>query len=274
MGDFVLLSGSAHPGLGASVAHVMKVRLGACAIDDRSDRDPRVHLYEDVRNKDVFIIQPAPPPVNEYLVELIALANAASRARARRVIAVVPYFGYTRSDQGTAVTRILRSCGIDQVLTLDPHLMEETLARAVRRTIGSDCVVVSPHDKAQRLAQCLGEILALPVVAIRGTHVIGDPADRPILLADDVLATGTTMVRAVETLIGAGARLDFTLVATHGLLLHEARENLDLPLIRQIIVTDSVAPQVIWPRLNIVTIAPLIANAIDRTVRFRPLAAA
>ncbi len=261
MNDFALLSGSANRGLAASIARLMHVKL----INDS---------YADVHGRDVFIIQPTPAPVNEHLMELLSLANAARRAGALRVIAVIPHFGYLRSEQGNAVARILRSCGIEQIITLDPHLLEEALAGAIRHKIADDSVIVSPHAKAFRMACCFGEILGLPVIELHHELELKDVADRPILLVDDIIASGTTMVRAIETLIGAGARLDFTLAAVHGVLLREARKKLELPLIRQIVVTDSVAPQVMWPRMKVVSIAPLIVNAIEHAARFRPLAAA
>jgi len=268
--DFLLFTGSANPPLGAVVAGLMKARLGNYTADDQG----HVHLHQNVRNKDVFILQPAPPPVNDHLVELLAIATAATRGRACRVVAVIPYFGYTRSEQGSAVTRILRSCGIDQVISLDPHLMEETLATAIRGKVPAESIVVSAHEKAVRLAECFGEILDLPVVELHRHHASADVADRPILLVDDLIATGRTMVHSIETLIGAGARFDFTIAATHGVLLRESREKLNLPIIRQIVVTDSVIPQEIWPRIHTVSVAPLIVSAINHAAKLRPCAAA
>ena len=305
MSEWVLLSGTAHPALGAAVSRELSVPLGVCAVERFPDGEIAVHLNGSVRKKEVFVLQPTCPPVNEHLVELLAFADACRRAAASRIIAVIPYFGYARSDKrggkrdpimASLVAALLQSAGVDQVITIDPHSPQiegcfhipvdswsavERLAIAIRGRIHPDAVIAAPDVGALRLATRYGELLDRPVVALhkrrataretKVTHVVGDVANRPAVIVDDMISTGGTIERSIEALIGAGARPDFTVIATHGLLLEGARAKLELPSVREVIVSDTIPQTSDWPALRTVSIAPLLAQAIERAAALRPM---
>jgi ribose-phosphate pyrophosphokinase len=284
--------------LATSVARQLGVRLGACSIERFPDGEVSVRLLEPVRRKEVFLVQPTSPPVNDHLVELLALADACRRAAAARITAVLPYFGYARADKregcrepiiGRVIADLLEAVGIDHVVTVDLHTPQiegffhlpvdsltamPTLCGALGDRLPSDAVVVSPDVGRTRLAtqyaQCLGaRLVVLQKERMSGTetkvtHVIGDVSDRSCLIVDDIISTGGTLAESVTALLEAGARPEIIICATHGLLLQGARDKLDDPAIREVLVTDTVSVTEQWPQLRVVSIAPLIAGALER----------
>ena len=297
--NFVLFSGTANPNLGEAVAAELGVRLGACAIERFPDGELSVRLDESVRRREVFLVQPTAPPVNDRLVELLAFADACRRSAAARVTAVVPYFGYARSDKrhgrrepitASLVARLMETAGVDHIVTLDLHAAQiegffhipvdeltavSTLCRALQGRLSPGTVVVSPDAGRVALATDYSQRLGTPVVILHkrrasGTetevsHVVGDVRGRPCRIIVDMISTGGTIARAVEALLTAGAQPEMTIAATHGLFVGEARAKLGHEAVRQVLVTDTVAvgdPS--WPLLRIVSIAPLLAAAIRR----------
>ncbi|HSP16027.1 MAG TPA: ribose-phosphate pyrophosphokinase [Thermoanaerobaculia bacterium] len=301
MSESVLFSGSAHPDLAAAIARQLSVPTGECEIERFPDGEVCVHINESVRNRDVFVVQPTAPPVNDNLVELVAFADAFRRAGACRIVAVVPYFGYARSDRrgerrdpimAAAVADILQTAGIGHLITVDPHSAQlescfripfdsisavPVLAESVRGQISPDTVIVAPDVGAVRLATRYASVLGLPVVVLHKeresatqtlvTHIVGDVVGRPALLIDDMISTGGTIARSIDALLGAGAKHEVTVMATHGLLLPGARELIDMPCVREVVVTDSIPPQR-WDKLRVISIAQLLASAIRRTGSF------
>jgi ribose-phosphate pyrophosphokinase len=298
-GAFTIFAGSANPGLATEVARTLGVRIGACAVDRFPDGEVAVELLEAVRRRDVFLVQPTSPPVNDHLVELLALADACRRAAASRVTAVVPYFAYARADKrherrepitARVVADLLQAVGVAQVVTVDLHMPQiegffhapvdsltavPTLCRALRDRLPPDVVIVSPDvgrmGMATHYAQCLGvPIVVLHKHRVSGaetavTAVVGTVADRACLIVDDMISTGGTLATSIAALLGAGARPEIVVAATHGLLLPGARERLDHPAVREIVVTDTVEVcDKDWPRLHVVSVAPLIAGALQR----------
>ena len=298
MSNFVLLSGTSHPALSAGISRELSVPLGMCTVERFPDGETTVHLHESVRKKEVFVIQPTSPPVNDNLVELLAFADACRRAAAARVIAVVPYFGYARSDRrggrrdpimSSLAAALLQTAGIDHLITVDPHSPQiegsfhipvdtvsavETLAAALRGRISPEAVIVAPDVGALRLATHYGTLLDRPVVVLHKrretareteiTHVVGDVLGRPAVIVDDMISTGETIRRSIDALLASQARPDFTVVATHGLLREGAREKLDHPATRETVVSNSIQQPVDWPSLRSISIAPLLAEAIRR----------
>jgi len=299
MDVFTLFAGTANPAL--AIAHELGVRLGGCDVARYPDDEVAVHLLEPVRRKDLFIIQPTAPPVDAHLIELLAIVDACRRAAAAQIIAVVPYFGYARMDKrhgqrepitASMVATLLQTVGVDQVITVDLHAPQiegffhipvdslsavATLATALRDQLPPNAVVVSPDAGRVRMAGEYAHALGLPVAVLhkqresgtttRVTHLVGEVSNRPCLIIDDMISTGGTIAEGVATLLEAGARPEITVAATHGLLLEGARDRLDHPSIRAVFVTDSVAiPPMRWPQLQVVSIAPLLAQAIRRFV--------
>ena len=297
--DFTLFAGTANPALAGAIADELGVRLGACSVERFPDGELSVQLNEPVRRREVFVVQPTAPPVDDHLFELLAFADACRRSAATRITAVVPYFGYARSDKrhgrrepitASLVARLMEAAGVDHVVTLDLHAAQiegffhipvdsltavSTICQALRERLPAGVVVVSPDTGRVPMATEYAHRLSASVVVLHKrrasgtetdvTHVVGDVRDRPCLVIDDMISTGGTIARAVEALVAAGARPEIIVGATHGLFVGEARAKLNHEAIREVFVTDSVTlndPS--WPHLHVVSIAPLIAGAIRR----------
>ena len=296
-GGFTIFAGTANAGLAEAVARELGVRLGACAIERFPDGETSVRLDEPVRGREVFVVQPTSPPVNDHLVELLAFADACRRASASRVTAIVPYFGYARSDKrggkrvpvtASMVAGLMEAAGVAHAVTVDVHTPQiegffrvpvdsltavPALADALRERLPEETVVVSPDAGRVRMATEFAHRLKTSVVVLhkrresgtetRVTHLVGDVRGRACLIVDDMISTGGTMVKSIEALLDAGARPEITVAATHGLLLAGARENLDREGVREVFVTDTVrATDEGWPKLRVVSVAPLLAGAI------------
>jgi ribose-phosphate pyrophosphokinase len=297
--DFIIFSGRANVALATSVAVEMGARLGACSVERFPDGELSVRLDEPVRSREVFIIQPTSPPVNDHLIELLAFVDACRRASAASITAVMPYFGYSRADKrggrrepitASMVADLMQAVGVNHVVTIDLHASQiegffhipvdsltaaRVMAEALRLGLPAETVVVSPDAGRVRMATEYAQLLGAPVAVLhkerasgvetRVTRLVGDVRDRLCLIIDDMISTGGTIAESVEALLEAGARPEIIVAATHGLMLHGSREKLSHPEIREIFVTDTVAPPAPdWPRLRVISIAPLIASALRR----------
>lgn len=294
----VFLTGTANPRLAEAIAAELGVSLSARTVERFPDGEVSVGIREPVRDRDVVIVQPTSPPVDQHLMELLALADAARRAGARRISAVVPYFGYARSDASHGrrepvlarlVAELIQTVGVDEVVTVDPHSSQlegffriplyaltavPVLAAAVRPLVADDAVVVSPDagrvHVAGRYAEELGTGLVvlhkrrLSGTEVEATGLLGDVRDRQCILIDDMISTGGTMVEAARVLGEAGAAPGIIALATHGLFVGQAMEKLADAGIARVLVTDSVAQ---WQEpdavgVQVVPIAPVIAGAL------------
>jgi ribose-phosphate pyrophosphokinase len=300
VGDrFTILAGTANPPLAAAIASELGVRVGACVIDRFPDGEVRVQLREPVRRREVFLLQSTSPPVNDHLIELLAMADACRRAAAANITAIVPYFDYGRADKrhgrcepitGRVVADLLQVVGISHVVTVDLHTPQiegffyapvdsltavPTLCQALEGRVSPDLVIVSTDAGRVQMATSYAHRLGVPVIMLHKrresgtqtevTHIVGDVSCRSCLIVDDIIATGGTLAESIRALLRAGARPDIIIAATHGILLPGARENLDHPAVRDVFVTDSVCvTKKDWPRLRVISIAPLIARALER----------
>jgi ribose-phosphate pyrophosphokinase len=296
--NFAIFSGSANPGLAEAIARELGEHTGACAVERFPDGEVAVRLLEPVRGKEVFLVQPTSPPVNDHLMQLLALADACRRAAAARITAVVPYFGYGRADKrqgrrepitGRVVADQMEAVGIGHVVTVDLHTPQiegffrvtmdtltavPTLCHAIGNRMPPGSVVVSPDVGRVPLAMQYAECLGLPVVIqykrrksggeTEVTHMMGDVQARACLIVDDVISTGGTIAQSVEALLEAGARPEILVAATHALLLPGARQRLSHHAIREVFVTDTVPVEKgDPPRLHVVSTAPIIAAALE-----------
>ena len=297
--QFTLFAGSGNPALAAAVASALGVTLGARVVERFPDGETFVRLEEAVRGHHVFLLQPTGPPVNDNLVELLSFVDACRRSAAANVIAVVPYFGYARQDKrhghrepvtASMVSLLLEKVGTNHVMTLDLHAAQiegffhipvdsltavAALCDAVRPVLPKDLIVVSPDEGRVKMAGQYAQRLNSSVAVLhkrretatktRVTHVVGDVRGKACLIIDDMISTGGTIAEAVDALLGAGARPEIVVAATHGPLLESAREKLSHESIEAVFVTDTIAPVVHdWPKLQVVTVAPLIAAGIKR----------
>ena len=293
MSHYSLFSGSANPNLAKEISRILDHRLSPCQTQAFPDGELSVRLDEAVRGHPVFIIQPTAPPVTNHVFELMLFADACRRASSGHVTAVVPYFGYARSDKrhhrresiaASMVARCVQAAGLGHLVTVDLHTPQiegffhipvehltavPVLCDELKGRLSPETVVVSPDEgrleMATHYAQRLGLSTAivhkqrLSGIETRVVKITGDVQDRPCLI------TGDTLARAMDALIKAGARPEFRIAATHGVLLEGAQSKLSRPALREIIVTDSVTPHITdWPELKVVSLAPLLVGAIHR----------
>lgn len=266
------------------------------------DTEMHVRLQESVRGHDAYIIQSTCAPVNERIVELLILIDTLRRAAAGRITVIVPYYGYARQDRKSTgrepitaklVANLIDAAGADRVLAIDLHSpaiqgffdigMDHLtaiplLANAVRGTIPQESVIVSPDTGGVKRADVFASLLQLPIAILHKRRadgenveiaaVIGDVRGRTPIIVDDIIATGGTILEAVETLLRAGARPDVRVVATHGVFAGAAARRLAHPAITQVVATDSIAiPEELreaLPTLEVVSIAELLGDAIYR----------
>lgn len=303
----MLFAGNANPRLAEAVAHHLGMLVGGCTIERFPDGETAVQLLEPVRRKDVVLVQPLSPPVNDHLVELLALTDACRRAGAGRVTAVVPYLGYARSDKrhgkrepvmARMVADLLETVGVEQVVTMDLHAPQiegffhvpvdaltavPTLCDALRAHVEEGTAVVAPDAGALRLATEYAHRLGGAVVVTHKrresgtqtqvTNLVGDVRDKPCLIVDDMISTGGTLAACMDRLLEAGARPGMIVAATHGLLLPGTRERLERQELRHVFVSDTVGhlPSD-WTKLRVVSIAPVIATALTRFMEHRSIA--
>ncbi len=301
MRNFTVLAGTASHRLAHAVAARLGEPPGASAVERFPDGEVTVRLEESVRDREVFVIQATSPPVNDHLIELLAFADACRRAAASRITAVIPYFGYARADRrkgmrepvmASLAAGLLESAGVRHVVTVDVHTPQiegffhvpvddltaiPSLAAALAGRIAAEAVVVSPDLGAVDRATRFAARFELPVAVLHkrrrsGTEVevvqvIGDVAGRPCVIVDDMISTGGTIAEAARALVDAGARPELTVVATHGVLTGPARERLAAAGLRDLVLTDTVPMErEAWPWVRIVSVAPLLAAAIQRLV--------
>lgn len=297
-GHVKLFCGNANRPLAEAVARALGIKLGEATVERFPDGEVQVRLLESIRGDDVYLIQPTAPPVNDNLMELLVLADAVRRSSAERINAVIPYFGYARQDKQTQgrepitarlVAGLLEHVGIHRVITVDLHapqiqgffyqpVDELSAVRLFAEYLESqhlteNAVVVSPDSGRAEQARRLSERLNLPlaILAKRRTgpretqvsYVIGDVAGKRPLIIDDIISTGGTIRRGVEALLAAGAAPEVIVMASHAVLVGNARENLAHPAIREVVFTDTIA---LNPALGytILPTAPLLAQAIRR----------
>jgi ribose-phosphate pyrophosphokinase len=301
MTDYILFAGSGNPALARAVAEALGVPLGRCAVERFPDGETSVRILESVRGKDVYLLQPTCPPVNDNSMELLVFADACRRAAAARIHAVVPYFGYSRSDKrqsrrepitASLVSLLMRTAGIDHVVTLDLHTIQiegffpgpfdtltavPTLCAALKPELPRDTTVVSPDAGRVKLATEYAARLDLPLAVLHkrresgtethATHLVGEVRGRTCLIIDDMISTGGTLVDSVQALRDAGAA-GFRVAATHGLLLRGALGRLADAGVERVFVTDTVPQQEdATGVLRVVSVAPLLASALDHLVR-------
>lgn len=259
-----------------------------------------VRILENVREADVFVVQTSTPPVDENLVELLIMLDALRRASARRITAVLPYYPYVRSDKkdqprvpvtARLVADLLVTAGADRVVTLDltadqiqgfftvpmDHLTAQTVIAEYFRSKGlDDAVVVAPDPGAVKRAQRFAERLGTPVAfvdkrrsprtsGVTATAVVGDVAGRRAILFDEEVDQGTTLLEATELILGHGAREVYA-ACTHAVLSGSAVHRLSRAPLRELVVTDSVpvSPSKRWSSLTVLSVAPLLAEAVRR----------
>ena len=297
-----IFSGRANRALAEGVAKVLGVPLGRSTLADFPDGETSVRIDEDVRGRDVFVVQPTCTPVNQNLMELLIMLDAFRRASPARITAVVPYYGYARQDRkdkgrvpisAKLVANLITRAGADRVLALDLHAAQiqgffdipvdhlyavKELARHVRslNIPPDELVVLSPDEgsikKALDFQGNVGGKIAVAdkrrssATEIKHGHLIGAPVEgKSVVIYDDMISTAGTIVGAVTVARQNGAK-SVIVCATHGVLSGPAIERLKGAQIDQIVITDSIPLPVEkqLPNIKVISVAALIANAIQR----------
>ena len=298
--------GPASTRLGAEVCELLRLAPAEYDCQRFPDGETQIELRASVRGQDVVLVQSTSPPVDQRLMELLLLADACRRGGARRLTAVIPYFGYARQDRragrrslGARVAAdVVATAGFDRLMLIDAHTPSlegffgvpidhltavPLLARAAAPSMRDNSVVVAPDLGAVKLAREYARQLGLPMAFVHKTRldgeaveahgITGDVRGRLPLVVDDMLSTAGTLEAAVGALRAAGAAEPGAAAVTHALLTGRAREILHgLPLSR-LIAADTVAiepPPA--PHLEVTSVAPLIATAIRRHHRDESLA--
>jgi ribose-phosphate pyrophosphokinase len=293
----VVISGNSHQFLGAQIASTLGVPFEPAMIGSFADGETRVHIEGDVRDSTVFLVQPTGPPVNDNLLVLALLADACESAGARHVVAVVPYFGYSRQDQrgspgdprsAQVAAKLLGCAGVDHLITIDLHspALESAFAMPVTNIAAIDIfrpllqaspqygIVVSPDAGGVKRAQQFAAALRTPVAAVTKHRtapdsptvecVLGDVKDQVCLIVDDMASTGRTMTGAAEALIKAGAR-SVDAVFTHAVMAPGATERLLDSRIKRFVVSDSLPGPAANDRLRIQPVSAVLARTLKET---------
>jgi ribose-phosphate pyrophosphokinase len=294
-----LFTGNANRELAEEIGQYLHVPLSDAEVGRFSDGEVLVQINENVRGTDVFVIQPTCPPVNDSLMELLVMIDALKRASARRITAVLPYYGYARQDrkaQGRVpitaklVADLLTAAGVDRILALDLHASQIQgffnipvdhlfAAPVIVDYLGKkelqDPVLVSPDaggvERARAIAKRVKAGLAIidkrrdgPNVAVF-MHLIGDVRDRDVVVIDDMIDTAGTLVQAVEALQREGARRILA-CGVHPVLSGPAIPRLKAAPMEEVIVTNSipVSPEKRAARITVLSVATLLGEAIRR----------
>lgn len=298
-GRLQVFAGNANPALSQAIVDELDIDAGRAIVGQWKNGETRIKLEENVRGSDVFIIQPTCDPVNHSIMELLLMIDAVRRASAARITAVVPYYGYAKQEKKTSgrepisaklVANMITVAGADRVLTVDLHSpaiegffdlpvdhlrATPLLARAFRRDTDGDIVVVSPDaggvQRAEDFRQRAGGSLAIiskqhPAADMTEmVEMVGDVDGKTAVIVDDMISTGGTLVQGAKLLKERGAAKIYV-CATHGIFAGDAINLMEDSPIDDVMVTDTIPlPEYGKGRVRVVSVAPLIAEAIMRT---------
>lgn len=293
-----LLSGTSNRPLAALISARMGIPLSDCEATRFSDSEVFVQINENIRGRDVFIIQSTNPPA-ENLIELLMLIDAARRASAKRITAVIPYFGYARADRkdqprvsitAKLMANLLTTAGITRALALDLHASQiqgffdiptdhlyasMLFHRYVEQKGLGNLVVVSPDVGSIKITRSFAKRLHVPLAIVdkrrpaqneaEVMNVIGDVSGKNVIMIDDMIDTAGTITNAAHALVEMGAK-DVYACCTHAVLSGEALERIEDSPIKEMVVTDSIdnSTKSLPSTVKVLTVADLLAEAIAR----------
>ncbi|HWN55903.1 MAG TPA: ribose-phosphate pyrophosphokinase [Methylomirabilota bacterium] len=298
--ELKLFSGNANRPLAEEIAQHLRMRLGDADVSRFSDGEVYVQINENVRGQDVFVIQPTCPPVNDTLMELLVMMDAFKRASARRITAVLPYYGYGRQDRkvmprvpitAKLVADLITAAGCHRLLAVDLHAGQiqgffnipvdhlfaapPVIVDYLAKKDLQDLVLVSPDaggvERARAIAKRLNAGLAIidkrrdgPNVALF-MYLIGEVKNKDVVVIDDMIDTAGTLIQAVEAVKREGARRVLA-CAVHGVLSGPALKRIEESPLEEVIITNSVpmTPGKASPKVHVLSVAPLLAEAIRR----------
>jgi ribose-phosphate pyrophosphokinase len=297
-----LVAGNSNRPLADAIAAYLNIPLAKCIVRRFADMEIFVEVQENVRGEDVFVLQSTSAPANDHLMELLILIDALKRASARRITAVIPYFGYARQDRkpgprtpisAKLVANMIDRAGADRVLTLDLHAGQiqgffdiptdnlfaaPVMVQDMRQHFdANNLIVVSPDVGGVVRARGLAKRIDAPLAIVdkrrerpgdsEVMNVIGDVAGRTCLLVDDIVDSGGTLVNAAEALLEHGGT-QVSAYITHGVLSGGAVARIKASRIKELVITDSILPSEsvkAASNIRILPIASLLGEAIART---------
>jgi ribose-phosphate pyrophosphokinase len=301
-GSIKLVAGNSNPALAAGIAAELGLPLTKAVVRRFADMEIFVEIQENVRGSDVFIIQSTSYPANDLLMELLIITDALRRASARRITAVIPYFGYARQDRKSnsrtpisakLVANLITHAGVDRVMTLDLHagqiqgffdiptdnlFASPLMVRDIKERFDlSNVMVVSPDVGGVARARGLAKRINTPLAIVdkrrerpgesEVMNVIGEVSGHTCILIDDIVDSGGTLVNAADALLKYGAK-DVYAYITHGVLSGGAATRITSSRLKELVITDSIMPTEAVrnaPNIRALPIAALIAEAIGRT---------
>lgn len=300
---FILFSGTSNPHLASAVSSILNIPLGSIEITRFIDNECRVHVAEDVKGKDVFILQSLSAVADQHLVELCLIGQAAKSLGAGRVTAIIPWMGYSKQDKAfrkgeavsaSLVAKFIEVAGFDAVMTVELHSenvvpffhipitevhTHELLAEALKNSMSENIVVVSPDTGGKSRSARFAKTVGLPIVYLEKdrdkvtgkvtvTGVKGDVGGKDVVIFDDIINTGATAIKTSQFLKGCGAKRIFFL-ATHAVLAGDASQKLGQSPIDQVVVTDTITipKEKFFDKLSIISVAPLLADAISLMIK-------
>jgi ribose-phosphate pyrophosphokinase len=297
-----LVAGNSNRPLAEAIAAYLNIPLAKCSVRRFADMEIFVEILENVRGEDVFVIQSTSYPANDHLMELLIMIDALRRASAKRITAVIPYFGYARQDRKAGprtpisaklVANITEQAGADRVLTLDLHAgqiqgffdiptdnlyAQPVMAEDIEKNFDNGkLMVVSPDVGGVVRARGLAKRFGAPLAIIdkrreragesEVMHVIGEVEGHSCIMVDDIVDSGGTLCNAAEALLKEGAK-DVTAYISHGVLSGGAVARISASEMKSLVITDSILPTEavrVAQNVRVLTIAPLLGEAIART---------
>ncbi len=300
-GAIKLVAGNSNPALAAAIGDYLKTPLTKAVVRRFADGEVFVEIQENVRGADCFVIQSTSAPANDHLMELLIIMDALRRSSARRITAVIPYFGYARQDRkpgprtpisAKLVANLITQSGADRVMTLDLHAGQiqgffdiptdnlyasPVMVRDIKEKQLDNVMVVSPDVGGVVRARGLAKRINAPLAIIdkrrerpgesEVMNVIGEVAGHTCILIDDIVDSGGTLVNAADALIKNGAKEVYAYI-THGVLSGGAVARISKSRLKELVITDSIQPTddvKAAPNIRLLPIAALIGEAVART---------
>ena len=301
-GAIKLVAGNSNPKLAAGIADYLKTPLAKAVVKRFADGEVFVEIQENVRGADVFVLQSTSAPANDHLMELLIIIDALRRSSARRITAVIPYYGYARQDRkpgprtpisAKLVANLITRAGADRVMTLDLHAGQiqgffdiptdnlyasPLMVRDIRERLPLDNImVVSPDVGGVARARGLAKRINAPLAIIdkrrerpgesEVMNVIGEVAGYTCVLVDDIVDSGGTLINAADALLAQGAKAVYAYIS-HGVLSGNAAARIAKSKLKELVITDSIQPTkdvLATGNVRALPIAPLIGEAIART---------
>ena len=299
-----ILAGNSNRSLTEAIAAYLRVPLTKCQVRRFADMEVFVEIQENVRGQDAFIVQSTSFPANDHLMEILIMTDACRRSSAKRITAVIPYFGYARQDRKAGprtpisaklVANLITHAGADRVLTVDLHAGQiqgffdiptdnlfsaPVMVRDIKERMNlSDVMVVSPDVGGVVRARALAKRIDAPLAIVdkrreragdsEVMNIIGDVRGRSCILVDDIVDSGGTLCNAADALLDNGAK-EVVAYITHGVLSGGAVARISSSHLKELVLTDTIQPTEavrVSRNIRVISIAPLIGEAIARTAK-------